>query len=119
MRLVNGVHNSTVYSGRVEVVVNGEWGIAMVCNDGWDTNDATVVCRQLGYPVVLGVYSRAHFGRSRGIVQILLGDLQCRGEEESLADCRPRSIGQDNCTYYKDAEVTCSRGKKYTINSTH
>ena len=45
IRLGNGEPDGS--SGRVEVCLDGHWGT--VCDDGWDINDATTVCRQLGY----------------------------------------------------------------------
>ena len=46
LRLVSG---GAANKGRLEICINFVWGT--VCDDSFNTNDAKVVCRQLGYEV--------------------------------------------------------------------
>ena len=110
IRLVGGAKSSNFHSGRVEVFINGEWGT--VCDDSWSSNDARVVCRQLGYTSGTA-YGRAVYGQGTG--QIWLDDLICTGSESSLLNCRHAGIGSHNCGHGEDASVTCYNGECPTL----
>ena len=49
LRLVSnqGISNNFINAGRLEIFLDNQWGT--VCDDGFDANDATVACRQLGF----------------------------------------------------------------------
>ncbi|XP_019850027.1 PREDICTED: scavenger receptor cysteine-rich type 1 protein M160-like [Amphimedon queenslandica] len=98
VRLVGG---SSSLEGRVEVCRNGSWGT--VCDDSWDTNDATVVCRQLGYDLTGTAYSNAYFGAGTG--RILMDDVACTGSESYLTNCSHTT--NHNCRHSEDAGVIC------------
>ena len=98
-------------SGRVEVFYNGIWGT--ICDDLWDSQDADVVCRQLGYVGALSAPKEAAFGQGTG--QIWLYDVGCFGNETSISQCIHKGWGVENCGHNEDAGVVCQLKGKVTI----
>ena len=101
VRLVNSFNSSS--SGRVEVLYKDVWGT--ICGDSWDLQDASVVCRQLGFEGALAAYGASEFGQ--GIGQIWLDEVQCGGDESSISECVHREWGDHDCSHYSTAGVVC------------
>ena len=104
LRLVGG---TDYRRGRVEIYIepNNTWGI--VCDDRWDTTNARVVCRQLGFgnsgTAVLTYPSPVSFN-----TPIWLDEVDCNGLEQRLIDCPHGGLENHDCSTSEDAGVTCT-----------
>ena len=79
----------SIGQGRVLVGLNGAWGA--ICYNGWDLNDAHVVCRQLGFANAISATNSAKYGTWTG--RIWLRSLECTGNEDSLLNCTHEGWG--------------------------
>ena len=102
VRLVGG---TTSLEGRVEVFLLGHWGT--VCDYYWDLADATVVCRQLGFPRAVKARNNAAFGFGSGPSWYY--GVYCTGTELNLNQCSRFSYHFGSaCPHSNDAGVVCS-----------
>ena len=102
IRLVGG---NSVREGRIEMFNGQNWGT--VCDDYWNSNNAGVVCRQLGFGSPTEVSTR-RFGPGSGIIG--LSNVNCDGVENSLLDCRADAWNSSNCKHSEDVGVVCGEG---------
>ena len=88
----------------MEVYHNGEWGT--ICDNGWDLNDAEIVCSELGLGPAISATHNAFYGQGDG--QIWLDNVNCTGSEWTIRMCSHRGWEVKNCSHSKDAGVQCS-----------
>ncbi|XP_022111374.1 scavenger receptor cysteine-rich domain superfamily protein-like [Acanthaster planci] len=99
VHLVNAISSN---EGRVEVFLNGSW--RMVCGDGWDIQDATVICRELGFGEALSTIATIDRGVKREVLAAF--NLRCAGDEKAVIDCRYDATS--DCSLEEVAEVRCA-----------
>ncbi|XP_078616873.1 scavenger receptor cysteine-rich domain-containing protein DMBT1-like [Branchiostoma floridae x Branchiostoma japonicum] len=112
IRLVEG---SSSNEGRVEVRPADGYDWGTVCDDEFDHDDATVVCRMLGYSSASAVHNKAYFGQGTG--PIYMDDLECTGSETSLFNCAYRGWGIENCGHSEDVGVVCGTNGQWACDN--
>ena len=115
MTLVRGLKPS---EGLVLVSTNGQVGT--ICGDHFGVEEAQVICRMLGYgPNEVSSVS-VYPGRPVGdeSMPILLDNVVCLGNEDSILDCRHYGVGVHNCDHSEDVNVACQGTSNYLHTST-
>ena len=83
---------------------NGTWGT--VCGNGWDLNDAEVVCRELNFGPAISAKNTAFYEQCSN--QICLDSLNCTGTELTIGDCSHKEWRIHNCDHNKVPGVRCA-----------
>lgn len=98
IKVVNG---SSPCDGRLHILYDQQWGT--VCYNGWDVNDATVLCSELGCGEVAVPVSYA----GPFVWPIWMDNVACKGKEWLLRDCSFTGYGVSSCAKGLHAGVIC------------
>uniref|UniRef100_A0A3B3ZQU4 Lysyl oxidase homolog n=1 Tax=Periophthalmus magnuspinnatus TaxID=409849 RepID=A0A3B3ZQU4_9GOBI len=93
-----------VGEGRVEVLKGSEWGT--VCDDRWNLQSASVVCRELGFGSAKEALTGARMGQAMG--PIYMNEVKCVGTEKSIWNCPFKNVTSEDCQHTEDAAVRCN-----------
>ena len=101
VRLAGG---NNVTSGRVEVQYKGVWGT--ICDDNFDAEEGSVICKMLGHPGGVKVHPEAVWGEGKG--PIWINNILCNGTETSLEECPSPAWGPTyQCKHSEDVGIEC------------
>ncbi|KAK7482115.1 hypothetical protein BaRGS_00026580 [Batillaria attramentaria] len=115
--LVSDTNNGSVDSGgglthtvisvepndpRVKVFHGGSWGY--ICANNWDSLDAHVICRMLGYWHGRGTADLRALDSGQ---TIWLSNMMCTGSESDISECRFQGWEQQSCPVGAVGAVNC------------
>jgi len=92
--------------GIVEIFNENAWG--RVCDDSFDVFDASVACRQLGFPPIDAIL-HPFIINTPATTPIWMDELQCTGTETRLVDCPFPGFDAINCSGNRVVEVSCRK----------
>ncbi|XP_072221037.1 lysyl oxidase homolog 3B isoform X2 [Leuresthes tenuis] len=90
--------------GRVEVLKDNEWGT--VCDDRWNLQSASIVCRELGFGSAKEALTGGRMGQGMG--PIYMNEVKCLGHEKSIWNCPFKNTTSEDCQHMEDAAVRCN-----------
>jgi len=106
LRLRN--RRKSVDGNLIQIKINGEWG--GICDDGFNLNEANVVCKQLGFKQgALRIVKGANVDGKGG--NIVLGTAACNGSELSLGDCSLSTKAQCHPRYMVAVQCSTAEAK--------
>ena len=104
VRLVGG---STSSEGRVEVYYSGQWRRVCSTSSSFATDEATTVCRDLGYNSLIS-RTTTYYGYISGAAYI-----SCSGSQSSVNQC---SIGTSSCSSSRRGQyVVCGNSSEWVL----
>ena len=122
IRLQGGSYSN---EGRVEVYCNGQWGT--ICDDGFSSTEAKLICKQLGYTdfvdynhlnrsaytIIITAFSFFRPGSSSQ--PIWLDELHCNSNDTNcINSCQQcPSVELHDCLHTEDVTIECS---KFTLS---
>ena len=111
VRLSRGDNSNSPYDGIVQVYNDGNWG--GVCSSNFAIEEATVVCRALGYKMATRTVNAQDIYPNHNNTAVTVNSLSCSGYEYRVQDCYGIDWEDDDffgqsCSARDVAAVVCS-----------
>ncbi|CAC5370694.1 DMBT1 [Mytilus coruscus] len=92
---------NSIGRGRLEINYHGQWGT--MCADNFDTKEAQVICRMLGFD---DRQAQFIYGSSEG-TPLLREDLTCIGDEDDISICTFKGWISKQCSNQRAVWLIC------------